>query len=128
MPLMLHAVLSVRSRLLALMAVLVMMFSWSGDASAHSMNEGFSSDHVPSVSVEVDATGSEIHDPSEQHSAIGGHCHPGLECSLVFVLTTAPRVSVPVTTYGSHSVETVVRLTSFRANADLPPPKQSVLI
>jgi hypothetical protein len=128
MPPMLHAVSPVRSGLLALMAVLVTAFSWSGEASAHSVNERFSSDHAKSVSVEVDMTGSDTHAPSEEHSAIGGHCHPGLECSLVFVLTNVPRARVPVNAFGAHSLETEVRLTAFRANSDLPPPKPSVLI
>lgn len=124
----LQAVLPSRSGLLALIAILVAAFSWGGEASAHSMNEGVASDNVPSVSVEVGETGSDIHDPSTEHSAIGGHCHPGLECSLVFVLTTSPRAAVPLTAFGSHRLETVVRFTSFRASADLPPPRKSVLI
>jgi hypothetical protein len=110
------------------MVVFVTAFSWSGEASAHSVNEGFSPDHAKSVSFEADMAGSDTHDPSKEHSAIGGHCHPGLECSLVFVLTNVPRARVPVNAFGAHSLETEVRLTAFRANADLPPPKPSVLI
>lgn len=123
-----QAILPSRSLLLALVMLFATALVWSGGAIAHQANESLLSDQGQFDSVEVGASDSEIHDSFDEHSAIGGHCHPSLECSLVFVLATNPPAGIPGAPFGSVYVKATVSFVALRESTDPPPPKFSALI
>lgn len=115
--------LPARTGLLILMAVLVTGIAWGGEANAHALDQTVSSDHLRMSRVEVDAAAPEERIVADEHSALGGHCHPGLECSLVFVMTNDLRARAPAHVFRDRHTEVASRLTSIRVSYDPPPPK-----
>lgn len=113
----------VRMGQMILITLLVAGLAWGGEANAHSLDEGASSDQLRMSRVELAAAVQEEPIVADEHSAIGGHCHPSLGCSLVFVLTNDLRASAPAHVFRDRHVEDVSWLTSIRVSYDPPPPK-----
>lgn len=116
-----------RSVLALVLAALLALIFMSATADAH-IDEGLVAQHgLPTVedpTAPLETSG-DSHEGIE-HPALGGHCHPSLECSLVAALNYPPLTSrtmaISSVTYGAQT-----RLVhSVHFGFDPPPPRSSM--
>lgn len=59
----------------------------------------------------------------EGHPAVGGHCHPGLECSLIAVMAEHQHIDRHRHTTRSPAIRITTRYPSTSPSHDPPPPR-----
>jgi hypothetical protein len=59
----------------------------------------------------------------EEHLSVGGHCHPGLECSLIAVMAEHKHIDPHRHTTESPAIRIATRSNSTPLSHDPPPPR-----
>ncbi len=110
------------------LAVFVAGTMWSGTAAAHGLEQP-ASIQVVTKARNID-THSEVSLPHSEnaHSEFGGHCHPGLDCSLAAMMISNQLVQRPNRKSFTHSVRVRLQLPSINLSDDHPPPRGFALI